>query len=303
MAAMHRRAKFASACLLLAIGVDGQRPADKPVEPPATTEAQVLAKLQQRPPLPVTERITAVRHWLQANPTSPRAPATLGIRLRLGSLLLEDLQGKNAVAEFSAVRAAAPPADHDLRGRALYGVAQGQELLGETAAAKTTLQQVIEELAGTRYADFARVALNRIDSAAVVAVGKHLPPIGLGTDIHGRRIEPRDLAGKPLLLVFFAPDHVASCRELDRLATAWTDGGMTEASLVAYAQGSDTTALLDLARQQHWRFPILPAPEGFLQPDWLALAVTGVPSMFLVARDGTLLARDLSAPRLTQLLR
>jgi len=78
---------------------------------------------------------------------------------------------------------------------------------------------------------------------------------------------------------------------------------MPEGSIVAYAQGSDTAALLELARQQRWHFPILPAPEGFLQPDWLALAVTGVPSMFLVGRDGGLLARDLSAPRLTQLLR
>jgi hypothetical protein len=265
---------------------------------PATELASLLARWRKTPP-PLAERIAALRDFVQRNEARKTDAAVLRARLRLGSLYLDAFDADSALIHFASVRELSPQDDHDLRGRALYGLAQAQELRGDRASARQSLERVIEELRGTRYAECARIAQNRLDRSAL-QTGQPLPALQGGNDLAGKAVVPA--RGNPLLIVVIAGDHRPSVDQLVALQSAWLDAGLPANHLITYAVDADADSLRELARTRDLRGPIVTCEDGFLHPDLLALGVTGVPTSLLVAADHSLLLRDPPPDRLRALL-
>lgn len=289
----------------LAIGLaPGLAAQERPTADPLQQEySRLLTSLQREPKATTPQRIQQLEAFLLRHDERPGNSAVLLARLQLGLCQLERFDGGAARTQFRIVRELAPRQEFDLRGRALYGIAQAAELLGESAEASKALTQLIAEMAGSHYAEVARVALNRLQHESAVAVGKPLPALLLGRDLAGRQVSMTPLQGRPLLLVFFAIDHEASVQRLEQLAQTWIDNGMGADSLVAFALQSDAVALKAFATRHGWQFRVLAGDDGFLQQDWMQLRITGTPSNWVVGRTGTLLLRDAAPERLTALLR
>jgi len=300
VAPVHRPLALATLLLLAAAGTAQQQP--RPVVDPDSAFDRLLAQLQAEPRPLLSRRIELVRTFLDDCRGKGDHPLVLRARVRLGNLLLQQLDGTNALVAFKTAHDLAPAGDHDLRGAALLGVAQAQELLEKDDEALATLGALITKLAGTRYADAAQVERNRLQHRRELAIGEPLPKLRLGIDIRNREVRFDLQQGRPYLLVFWSADHDSSRTRLDRLAQTWLQAGMPADTLLAFALQDDAAALGKLADQQGWKFPILPAAQGFLHPDWLQLRITGVPTTLLVARDGTLLLRDPSPDRLAAAL-
>lgn len=290
----------AAMALLLASAAWAQQPA---ALTPDADYACVQQQLQADPRPTTPQRIALLEAFRSRHDAHPTSIAVLRARLHLGLCYLESFQAEAARVEFAAVDTLAPPHEFDLHGRALYGMAQADELLGDTAAAQELLRQLRRKLDGSRYADIAQVALNRLGNPGQLVLGEPLPPLLLGKDVLGRTLSLQGLRGKPLLLVFFAADHDASMRQLEQLAKTWLDNGMPEDGIVAFALQSDTAALKTLVEQRNWRFPVLPGDDGFLHQDWMQLHITGTPSNWVVGRNGSLLLHDVTPARLALALK
>lgn len=282
--------------------IRAQEPAPTPPGNPGRELDALQEALRTNREWTAAERVAAVRSYLQRHQTRKTDPAVLRARLRLGGLHLESFDAESARAEFAAVRELAPRDDHDLRGRALYGLAQAQELHGEAALARETLDRLLTELPGTRYADFARIARNRLDQAGAVQPGQPVPPLQGGQTADGAPFAPRSLLGRPVLLVVFAPDHAPSLHRLQQLQQVWLECGQSPEALIAYGVGADQQALQQLARQRSLRCTLLPCADAFLHPDLLALRVTGVPTAVLADAEHTVVMRQPPLDRLRTLL-
>jgi hypothetical protein len=293
------RGAAALACLWL---LSGAAAAQEPARDPAGSLEALLQELARQPARPLHQRIAAVRAFLQRHEARQRDVSVLRARLRLGALHLEGFDAESARMVFAAVRELAPADDHDLRGRALYGLAQAQELHGDRATARATLASLVEELPGTCYAEWATIARNLLDRDGLLLPGQTLPALVGGEAVDGRLVRPARMRGRPLLLVAFAPDHAASLERLVALQDTWIEGGMPPSALIAYALGGEPDRLRRLAQARGLRCTILPCPDGFLHPDLLAMGVTGVPSALLVGAGHELLVRDPAADRLRILL-
>jgi len=268
---------------------------------PATELAALLSRWRKTPP-PLAERIAALHDFVQRHEARKAEPSVLRARLRLGSLYLDAFDADSALVHFASVRELSPADDHDLRGRALYGLAQAQELRGDRASARQYLERVIEELPGTRYADCARIAQNRLERNGALQTGQPLPPLQGGNDTANKAVQPSHLRGSPILIVAIAPAHRPSIDRLIALQSAWLDAGLPATSLIVYAVDADAASLRELARTHDLRCPLIATEDGFLHPDLLALGVAGVPTSFLIAADQSLLLRDPPPDRLRTLL-
>lgn len=225
----------------------------------------------------------------------------LEARLLLGSLQLQDMAGSEARSQFALVASRAALQPEDVRARALYGLHQAQRLEGDCEAARATLRELMRAFPGTVFARSARTAMAQLDQGSSPGVGDALPPLQFGRDVHGRTVATA-LPPEPRLLVFWSLEHEPSVRRLESLALAWQKAGMPAHSIVAFALEDDAALLRRFAARRQWHFTVLPADQGFLQPDWLVLGVHAVPTVLLIGRDNTVLARDVSADRLQSLL-
>lgn len=295
------RVSFGTPLFLLAVLLPVASGLSQTVPTPANELDSLLAKWRQAP-APLTERIAGLRDFVERHEARKADLAVLRARLRLGGLQLDAFDAESALILFASVRELSPSDDYDLRGRALYGLAQAQELRGDRASARLSLERVLDELPGTRYADCARIAHNRLAHSFALQSGQPLPSLQGGTDLAGQPIQPARLRGSPLLLTAFSPDHRPSLERLIALQSVWLDAGLPPASLIAYAVDADPTALRELARTRKLSCTLLACDDGFLHPDLLALGVTGVPTSLLVGADHTLLLRDPPPDRLRTLL-
>lgn len=255
-------------------------------------------------PAPELRLLEVQRFVRDASPSEQDEPAILEARNRLASLHLLRFEPERAAAEFSITAQRAPESAIDLRGHALCGLAEAAELRGDRDAARETWARVVRELAGTPWGDVARVAQRRLDQtrSTRVRAGAPLPDVGalLDQKRSARRIE--DLRGKPALLLFVSAADEDGQRQIDRIVRAARDAGLGDDQMLAFAIDTHGRDLDEFARKAGWRMPIIASPDGFVGEALLALEVRSVPATMLVAPDGTLLARELPAARLRELL-
>jgi hypothetical protein len=256
-------------------------------------------RLHAMPPPPAAERVRLLRDYLRLHADDGQRDGLLA-KLWLGRELLRQLEGAAAAAELVSVAESARGREQDLRAAALYGLQQAQRMQGDRAAANATLQLIVREFEGREAAESARVQLQQIARHRDPAVGETMPELSANKDARGRAIAP---AAGPRLLVFWSTEHAPSERRLVQLAREWRKAGMPMQNLVAYALDDDDRRLARFAEQNDCTFPIVAGQHGFLHADWLTLGVTAVPSVFLVADDGKLVARDVLPDRLAELLR
>lgn len=255
-------------------------------------------------PSPDLRLVELQRFVRDAAPSEQDELAVLEARNRLASLHLLHFEPDRAAEEFSITARRAPESAIDLRGHALCGMAEAAELRGDPDAARESWARVVRELAGTLWGDVARVAQRRLDQtrSTRVRAGEPLPDVGalLDQKRSARRIE--DLRGKPALLLFVSAADDDGQRQIDRIVRAAREAGLFDEQMLAFAIDTHGRDLDEFARKLGWRMPIIASPDGFVGEALLALEVRGVPATMLVAPDGTLLARELPAARLRELL-
>lgn len=292
-----RRAMCATALLTALIGA----------QPPAVlTFEEDLARLTQ-PPQPGGEprtqaaEITATKSFLDRHAASHADDIRLlQARTRLGSLYLHACDAAGATAQFEAVLSAAPDQARDLRGRAAYGLAQAQELRGDRAAARVTLQRLTEAHAGERYAKFAVVALERLRRADDPMTKAAFDP-GPLLDLDGRVHKLRDDLGQPSVMVYWSPDVPASVARLRGVCKAWKAASGDPRRCFAAALGADAARIRKSIKELGLDCVVVRCDDEFLDPSVLAAGVTRLPTTLLIAPDGAILARDLALTELERI--
>lgn len=223
-------------------------------------------------------------------------------RVRLGELELHRGSWVAAERQFALVQEQGAASSPDLRGASLYGQALALEMRGEVNPARRLYERLDRDHAGTRYGDWAKVALARLASQTRGArAGQVVPKIASRLDVDGK---PRNLAtipGAPVLVVFWSPLSQASLERLRDLAKVWQ---RTESKdrLLAIAARGDVDQILEVRKTWHFEFPMIACPARFLDPVLLDFAVASIPDAVLVAADGTIVARDPSPQKLAELV-
>lgn len=291
-----------TAALAVLVGAPGAPAQDR------TEEWAALRAALADPDLSLPEQVARLTSFVKRHSTgdSAQSDEVLTAQAMIGSLRLRALDVQGARAAFDRVVELAGKEDVDLRGRALYGTAQAAELQGEVDAAAEIHRRIVRELAGTRYADFARLALVRLERAESdrPTIGKPAPEFGpvLDRTVSARRLA--DLHGRPALLVFFDPADTEGTERVAALIHVARSAGLADSEMLAIAAGSaDEPALAAVARGSAFTMPIVPSPEGFLSPVFISYEVQSVPATVLIGPDGTILGRDLPARRLQEILR
>lgn len=267
-----------------------------------------LQEKLEDPRLSIEDRVRSLTRFVAehgASEEGARSTEVLTARSMLGTLRLSSLDAERAAVEFEIVVDRAERSAVDLRGRALYGAAQAAELRGADDRARELYRRLVRDLAGTRYADFARVELHRLDQevAERPRPGRPAPDFGPALDRTGTARRLADLAGAPALLLFLDPNDEKGTQRVAALVRTARDAGLADAAMIVFSTaGTDDPALGRLARKPVFRMPIVPAPEGFLSSAFLLYEIRAVPSSVLVGRDGTLLGRDLPPRRLREVL-
>lgn len=292
---------------LLAASLCGQRPAPTPLQQDYAELIQRLTSRVRADALGVKERLRMLRSFVERHTPPPDPDAYLvlmKVRLRLGRLLLVSFASREAIQELQdVVELAHAPEHRDLRGRALYGIAQAQEMLRQVQACRTTLRQLQEEFEDTRYGRIAAIAARRLSKPSGRARnGVPAPAFGPLLDLEGRLVSLGALRLQPALLLFWSPDVEDSVERVGRLARAWQEAGGDSRQVVAFAVHPDRSRVAAVVKQAKWQVSVVPCGSDFLDPVVLAYGVDGVPTTFLLGPDGMLLGRDQGAREITQLL-
>ncbi|MHC5063208.1 MAG: hypothetical protein ACYTG5_04465 [Planctomycetota bacterium] len=252
-----------------------------------------------------SEQLRLIRDFLAEYGESEDLAGTeevLKARTRLASLLLCDFELIAAGREFNLVLSESAPDDRDLRPRALYGLAQVQEMRQQPKEAGETLRRIELRYEGTRYATYAKAALLRLENSDENIVGRTAPTFSPRLDISGKARDLNSLAGKAALLIFWSPEHEAGLRELRKLVRVARRAGLSSEQILAFGMQTDPQQQLQRAETEGWKMPQIALSSDFLDPIVLAYRVRSLPTSCLIAPDGTLLARNLSPARLAKAL-
>jgi hypothetical protein len=233
---------------------------------------------------------------------------TLKARLLRASDRLRGFSLRLAAEEFRRVLAAVPRRERDLAARALYGIAQCEELLGRIKPCTDALQRLKREFRDLRHARFAEASLRRLQSRDALAVGRPAPVFTV-SDVTGRSHSSSAVLGRPMLIVFFAPNDAESVVRVSRLLQAFcTKGGRVEDAML-FAIERDVARLRSFAKNPDQRSKqpgknrsddqpglgqstLVPCSGAFLDPVLVQFRVQALPDSFLVGPDGTLLLRS-----------
>jgi hypothetical protein len=287
----------------LAASVCGQ--ATQPTRELDAAFAELRRALDQRPgevrgSSPRPRRLLEV--FVQRFESEPDA-RVLQARCWLGTLLLHALEPLAAKKQFEIVSERATAKDADLRARSLYGLAQSCELLGEEVATRGHLERVQREFRGTRYADWAAVARQRLDPGRVaLRAGAHAPAVAPMLDLNAKSRDLRRLQGGPVMVVFWSVEHEASLATLKQWLQLWRRAGFTDDRFLVYALGAGADRLRERVRQAALDVPVIPCGDQFLEPVVMQFGVRALPAGFLLGADGVVLARDPSPAAYAALL-
>jgi hypothetical protein len=225
-------------------------------------------------------------------------------RLQLGALHLAAFDLPAAEAAFAAAEHSAPAAPLDLRASAVHGQAQTAELAGRDGRARDLYGRLVVDFAGTRYADFGRVALHRLDRppAERPRVGRPAPEFGPVLDRGGSARRLTGFLGRPALLLFVDPTDPRGTAAMARLVQSARAAGLEDRSMITFAADRGEVALAALAKQPEFRMPIVPGEALFLSPPFLDYEIRSLPASVLIGPDGVIVARDLPPRRLRETL-
>lgn len=227
--------------------------------------------------------------WQATHATEPRL---LAIRCRLATMLLTAFEASGAEQQFRVVLERAPKAQRELRGRALYGLAQARELRGDFAGARRALRRTIEEARDLRrYRRFAEIALRRLDRGPL-RVGTPAPALGPRRDIEDKPRQLADYAGRFALIVFATLSDDRARAELRSLFNAAREAGMElDSQVLIFATDAETSAITTVLANEQWDIPVILCDREFLDADALSYGVRQLPATYLIGADGSLLAR------------
>lgn len=229
----------------------------------------------------------------------PAHASVLRARIDLGGLLLASLRLAEARVEFEAVATHAPRGAIDMRAHALFGISQATELLGDAAAARVLLDRLIDEFAGTRYADLARIARTRLESPRPVA-GEPAPDFGARLDTSGKARSLVALRGRAAVLVFWAPADAEGAEHARAWCATARAAGMPTEQILAFALGPEPPP--PAGEPRHLPATVVAASAGFLDDAVMRYRVASVPQCFVLGADGVVVARDPTPTRLAELL-
>ena len=195
----------------------------------------------------------------------------LKARLRLGRSLLVSFSSMDALPQLQRVADLAKRPEHrDLRGRALYGIAQAQQMLGQVQASRTTCKQLQEEFEDSRYGRLAAVLHHLQEPTRQARNGAPAPAFGPLLDLRGRSVSHTSLRLKPALLLFWSPDVPDSLKHVDLLASTWRNAGGDSRQVIAFAVHPDRARVFATAKQHDWSASVIPCGSDFLDPVVLA---------------------------------
>ncbi len=127
------------------------------------------------------------------------------------------------------------------------------------------------------------------------------PPVEYGL-IDGRRLGPEALAGRVLLVNFWATSCAVCVAEMPELAAVYRDFRARGLELVAVAMPYDRPDhVLHFARTRALPFPVALDPMGRAVAAWGGVA--GTPTTWLVAPDGRVARRWVGRPDFARLRR
>lgn len=294
-------------CLVLCL-VQAPLPCQQPSPGPIHKDYADLVTAAART---TAERLRLLRAFLDRHrppPDHEDHALVLKARLRLGRLLLVSFASTEAIRELQkVVDLARSPKHRDLRGRALYGIAQAQEMLRQGEACRATLEQLQRDFEDTRYGRIAAIASRRLrDPSGQARNGVPSPAFGPLLDLDGRLVGLNTLKLKPALLMFWSPDVTSSIQQVERLARTWQQNGGDPRQVLAFAVHADRSRVAAIAKTAPWSklsLSVVPCGSDFLDPMVLAYGVDGVPTTFLLGPDGTLLGRNQGAQEIARVLK
>jgi hypothetical protein len=296
------------ALLLLLLAAPAQDP--QPSEPNPTQRAQLSSLLDlslRADPVQADELIAQIESALAEVPRCAD-PLVLKTRSQLATLALHASRPRLAELHFREVVERSGDDQPDLRGRALYGLAQAHELLDESATAERYARRLLAEHEGTRYADYARILLGRLERERALdapRTGQPAPRFEPVLDLLGRAWTLEALLARDrraVLMVFWRPDSAESIRRLAQLAEIWARAGHTETHCLAFALERDKAAVEDSVRKHGLTMPVVHCDAQFSHPVAARYGVGAVPSDYLIGPGGVVLARNAPLRRLQKIL-
>jgi hypothetical protein len=271
----------------------GQRPAGT-VQPQVELPADFAALLRRLGALGSAPRTALLRQFISVRETAGRGDEldTLRARVLLGEDHQQRLAAAAAQVEFARVVRSAPATERDLCARALYGVCQTAELLGQTARCKAALVRLQRDFRDLRYGRFASATAARLEQKQVVRIGAPAPQLAPLLDLTGRPRAPRLRPGEPSLLLFIAPGEPRHVARAEKLMAAWRAGGGAPEALIVLAVDRDLAPVRAVVQRRKWTVPVVHCGGEFLTTALLQFGVQALPDSFLIGPDGTLLLRS-----------
>jgi peroxiredoxin len=118
------------------------------------------------------------------------------------------------------------------------------------------------------------------------------PPDFVGLTATGPALSLAELHGKVVLLTFWATWCPPCGPELEVLESLHRELGVQRLAIVAVNASESMPVVLEYARARGLTFPVLVDPRGDIQR---AYGVLGLPTTFVIARDGRAVARAIGA--------
>jgi peroxiredoxin len=118
------------------------------------------------------------------------------------------------------------------------------------------------------------------------------PPDFVGLTTHGAALTLAELHGKVVLLTFWASWCPPCGPELTVLESLQRELGVQQLAIVAVNAGESMPVVREYSRARGLTYPVLVDPRGDIQR---AYGVLGLPTTFVIARDGRAVARAIGA--------
>lgn len=232
--------------------------------------------------------------------------ARISQKLRTGQATHELLAPE--IGEFDALLAKYASRKNDAVARiALMRAMLFVEVLGDYDRAWPLLEQFQREYAHTFLAKSSFNTIQQVrremDSAGLLVLtpGSEFPGFA-STDINGQRFALEDYRGRVLLVHFWATWNPESHAQLPLLRAAWEAYQKRGFSIIGISLDEDEAALRKALEDEHIEWPQHNDGHRWENEIVQLTGVTYIPGLYLIDRDGHIIARRFPAERLEHIL-